>query len=241
MSWLGIPYPLSETKFLDSGILSVSRVPEIFVNTGFGWDNVVGTILAAFVGALIPALIAFYSIRKNDVYSERLRKQQKEDLEATINTQLKVSTLSFNAQVLSNNRQGWINNVRDLTSDFVSLCEDFISSRYFYYKAFKQLDRFSAQDEATREYRDRTYEIKREIIKVKTNIELMLNPNELTSKAIFVAMNRIVSVINEDDFKHTLFRKDGNSWVEYNKTKLAFIKVMKRCLKTEWKRVKNGE
>lgn len=55
MSWLGIPYPLSETRFLDSGILSVSKVPEISVNTGFGWDNVVGTILAAFVGALIPA------------------------------------------------------------------------------------------------------------------------------------------------------------------------------------------
>lgn len=241
MSWLGIPYPLSETTFLDSGILSVSKVPEISVNTGFGWDNVVGTILAAFVGALIPALIAFYSIRKNDLYSEKQRQQQKEDLEASINTQLEVSSLSFNAQVLSNNRQGWINNLRNLTAEFVSLCEDFISSRYFFHKAYRKLDRFSAHDEVTREYRDRTYEIKRQIIKTKTNIELMLNPNELTSKSIFVAMNRIVSVINEDDFKHTLFKKHGESWETYDKTKFAFIKVMKRCLKTEWKRVKNGE
>lgn len=241
MSWLGIPYPLSQTTFLDSGILSVSKVPEISVNTGFGWDNVVGTILAAFVGALIPALIAFYSIRKNDVYSEKQRKQQKEDLDATINTQLKVSSLSFKAQVLSNNRQGWINNVRDLTSEFVSLCEDFISSRYFYYEAYNNRVRKGGHDEVSREYRDRTYEIKRQIIKTKTNIELMLNPNELTSKAIFVAMNRIVSVINEDDLKHTLFEKHGDSWNKYDKTKLAFIKVMKRCLKAEWKRVKNGE
>jgi hypothetical protein len=36
MTWLGIPFPSSNSNFLDSGILTLGKLPTIVVDSGFG-------------------------------------------------------------------------------------------------------------------------------------------------------------------------------------------------------------
>lgn len=131
MAWQGIPFPSFFSSTLDAG-LTVTKIPELIVNTGFGWDNVAGSVTAAFIGAALPTAIAWYTIKKNDDNAAVDRQHQQADLEAARKTQLQMSQLAFNAQVLSANRQQWINHLRDNCAEFIKYAEKNKNLRRFY-------------------------------------------------------------------------------------------------------------
>ena len=44
MAWQGIPYPSFISNTIDAG-LTVTKIPEIIVDTGIGWDTILGLYL----------------------------------------------------------------------------------------------------------------------------------------------------------------------------------------------------
>lgn len=119
MTWQGIPF-LYDPNTISYG-LSVSKIPEIAVHTssGFAWETIIASVLGAIIASAIPATIAWWSINKNIKTLEEDRQKQQISFDADRNAQLDIASKNLNAQVLSNNRQQWINNLRDSISDYL--------------------------------------------------------------------------------------------------------------------------
>lgn len=239
MAWQGIPFPLFVTNTLDAG-LTVTKIPELIVNTGFGWDNVAGSVTAAFIGAALPTAIAWYTIKKNDDNAALDRQNQQSDLEATRETQLQMSQLAFNAQVLSANRQQWINNLRDNCAEFVKFAEQHKHLRRFYAAEKKGINWGNGTEQQAAIYFDGFLDAGYRMSEMATKIELMLNPTEITSRAILHCLRSIIEMFEKEQID--MFFVDGSEVKkEYGNLIKSFVKVTQRCLKNEWKRVKSGK
>lgn len=74
---------------------------------------------------------------------------------------------------------------------------------------------------------------------IATKIELMLNPTEITSRAILYCVRSITEML-EDEVIEMFYVERSEVRMNYEKLTKSFIKVTQRCLKNEWKRVKSG-
>jgi hypothetical protein len=74
---------------------------------------------------LFPSLIAIFigglAFSATLITSKRQLKSNKESLERQINSSLEIAKLDFRKNVLSDNRQSWINELRELISELISL------------------------------------------------------------------------------------------------------------------------
>lgn len=136
-------------------------------------------------------------------------------------------------EVLSKNRQEWINDLRKKVSEFTSLTE-------------------KASLDITRKKMTTKYDIndQQEIIEIIFNLMiirdyliLLLNPNEENSKLIYANIRNILALIqafNNMDRQSLLegvaYRYAQNILVEIEK----LTKNTQLVLKTEWERVKKG-
>ncbi|EMW0953270.1 TPA: hypothetical protein R6W42_000805 [Citrobacter freundii] len=239
MAWQGIPFPSFLTNTLDAG-LTVTKIPEIVVNTGFGWDNVTGSVIAALVGASLPTAIAWYTIKKNDDSAALDRANQVSDLRESRQTQLELAQLAFNAQVLSTNRQQWINALRDNCAEFIKVTEKHKNLRRFYVAEKKGISWRNGTEEQAAIYFERFLEAGYQMSEIATKIELMVNPSEITSRAILFCLKSIIGLFEKE--KIEMFFSDGSEVKkEYEKLTSSLVKVTQRCLKNEWKRVKSGK
>ncbi|WP_312277250.1 hypothetical protein [Kosakonia cowanii] len=59
MSWMGIPFNCFNNLCSENNALSISKLPKIIVESGFGWDSVLGALIAG----TIPAWIAWRAIK----------------------------------------------------------------------------------------------------------------------------------------------------------------------------------
>lgn len=233
MAWQGIPYP---PFTVDAG-LAVTKIPELVVNTGFGWDTVAGSVVAAFIGAALPTGVAFYTLWRNDRNAAQERANQLADLTKTRETQVELAEMAFNSQVLSSNRQQWINTLRGYISTFISILGNEISLKYLYSIQQKSENKEKGNHIETLQL---SLENKKTINELTAHIELMLNPRELTSKALLQCLREIKKLVYDED-PHMFYQKDSEVNKMYVKKKKSLIRVSQRCLKSEWKRVKSGK
>ncbi|WP_338301858.1 hypothetical protein [Escherichia coli] len=239
MAWQGIPFPSFVTNTLDAG-LTVTKIPELIVNTGFGWDNVAGSVTAAFIGAALPTAIAWYTIKKNDDNAAIDRKNQQSDFEATRETQLQISKLAFSAQVLSANRQQWINNLRDNCAEFIKFAEQHKNLKRFYAAEMNGISWKNGTKQQADVYFDSYHESSYSMSEVATKIELMLNPTEKTSIAIMLSLRSIMKMFEKEKIE-MFFIEDSEVKKEYDNLIKELVKQTQCCLKKEWERVKSGK
>ncbi|EMU6896031.1 hypothetical protein ACI2J7_10015 [Serratia bockelmannii] len=235
MSWQGVPFNFVNSESAGSIFLTLSKLPVISVDTGFGWDN----FFSALIGGFFPALIALLTIRHNNRASDQQRTQQTIELAETRKTQLKISEQSFNAQVLSANRQNWIINLRDSAADFTTQCNSHIYYRRLYAAESEVAVWDSGKQQQVNIYLDRILTTGANLAAAQTKIRLMLNPNEITSGAIIHTMREMMEVAqftSTKDMPSRLF-ENPSEYIDFEEKFLAFVQ---RCLKAEWKRVKSG-
>ncbi|BEN39450.1 hypothetical protein PTR23_03305 [Serratia nevei] len=235
MNWQGVPFNFFSDNTIDNVFLTLSKLPVISIDTGFSWDNFV----SALIGGLIPAGIALYTIANNNNSSELQRKEQIKDLKQARKTQLKISERSFNAQVLSANRQNWINNLRDLTADFTKLCSSHMYYRKLYVAEQEGINWSMGDHKQADIYLSKIVSSGEDVIAALTRVRLMLNPNEITSSAIIKAMMEMITIARKTSTKN-MPKELFEAPPEYYSYEKRYLAVVQRCLKTEWKRVKSG-
>lgn len=240
MTWPGIPFPLDGSSTTNNVLLTLSKLSEIKLESGFGWDNFSGTVLGAVVGAAIPAAIAFYTIRQNNKAGEEQRAQQALDLDNARKTQLKIAEKSFSAQVLSTNRQNWINDLRQMLIDISSLCESHVFYRRAHIEEVKGMRWNNGTQEKVDFYFESRLKTDTEIRQKYFKIRLMLNNSELTSKAIIMLTEKLIHCATKKDLQlmPDLIDETDPELVELIE---RLLKVSQRCLKAEWDRVKAGK
>lgn len=250
MTWQGIPYPLSNV--LESSYLTVSKIPTVIVDTGFAWDSVLG----AFIAGLIPAYIAWYTIKKNISAMKEDRAHQQDSFDKDRAAQLDIATKNLNAQVLSNNRQQWINNLRDLISEYMALTaellpvqHDFIVNKK-YFDDISDLQRESyvtgrnVPPSVEEKFNDARNLLSNSINRLNSNrvkeellaskIKLMMNPNEQWYNDLTMMFSDVVICYNSlKDIKDFSSRLEEMSGISER-----ILKTSQKILKYEWERVK---
>ncbi|EMJ3157193.1 hypothetical protein AAEY46_004263 [Yersinia enterocolitica] len=260
MEWRGIPFPETVERIVTNTSLAIDKIPKVYIDTGDNTWSVTATMIATILGSLIagsiPAAIAWRTIKKNQESVEKDRAAQQASFDKDREAQLLIATRSFNAQVLSTNRQAWINELRDIITEFISSVDPYITS----YKdhivasdAYKECKKIYEKEviktnilvEGLNEFRNK-YESSRierqeqdkAINKLITRTSLMLNPKEDLYTKILVVMNEIYILPKKnkiaDDYASVEFYTTVFDKSEY------LIKQVQQCLKEEWEKVKVG-
>lgn len=184
MTWLGIPFPLGNSNFLDSGILTLGKLPTVVVDSGFGWDTVFASILGAIIGATIPAAISYYAISN----SAKTMKDDRDGHAEHAKEQLR-------AQLISSSRQAWINELRDSAAKYISVANKLNNLQILITNEFEKNDQ--KDDAYYREIRMEATNTKSDLTFLKAKIEMLLNPNEHESDAVIIALNDYAKISNE--------------------------------------------
>lgn len=261
MSWLGVPYPFVSSNLYEAG-LTVTKLPEVMVNTGFSWDTVLGAVLGAVIGGAIPASIAWYSIKKNRESAELERTYQRDDFVQSREAQLQdialaresqiqdvtearlhqteLAKMALNAQVLSANRQQWINSLREHCANFVSLSEMLKYAVKMSLDEIKNVNSGRVSDALLNAIIQKTLDYNSQLITTSASIDLMLNPSELTSRAMIYCKRKIIDIVDGKEQLDELFKPGSQLKSDYEYYLKVFIRASQRCLKNEWRRVKAG-
>lgn len=232
MAWQGTPFNF-HVNAVNETLLNVGKLPTVLVDSGFGWDTLLGSIVA---GA-IPAFIAWYTIKKNISALQNDRLRQQETFDRDRNAQLDIAAKNLNAQVLSANRQQWINLLRANLSKFISLSASAIQNKVTWYIHIENIPIRSGVETQGREFLNNFFNEKHQMVGLSAEIQLMLNPKEDDSKRIMECINNINSLMDDEDI--VMFYSYGNSAKEkYDDYTKVLIEVSQKCLKSEWDRVK---
>jgi len=228
MAWPGVPHPFLSGDYLDYGFLNVTKIPTIVVDSGFAWDSVLG----AFIAGLIPAYIAWYTIKKNISAMKEDRLHQQESFDKDRNAQLEIATKNIKAQVISANRQQWINNLRESTADYLSAVHSLRKSRTI----ARHCVALSKKDgtDFLMVHRDAINSMTsdaRIVENLKYKIMLLVNPAEPEA----IEITRILQEISSNTGS---FQKKPNKQKLYALSK-DLIAITQVYLKNEWVRVKD--
>lgn len=136
-----------------------------------------------------------------------------------IRTQLETVNKTLKAEVRSANRQSWINDLRNTISDFISLVYT-----------------FSLQNEETEHTEQKI--IFRELMMLKSKIELMLNPGKKDQKEIIDLINKITSNLAE---KPKTEEEKKNFLSDFIDSLTDLSSKSQKLFSLHWKKVKNIE
>ena len=206
------------------------------------WAAFFGAILGSAITASISVYLANKAI-KNDIAN----------LDKVINTRIGV-------EVLSKNRQKWINNLRKQIASFVSQVNSSMADIPKKYAVIKMEilkrqgkaddERYQLDSDGLKEFISFTQDIILNLNCLLINVELMLNPNEENNKKVINLMTDIYLSVSDlyccflpsnlqpKDFDKNLTPKKICLSINNNCKELKEIVV--KILKTEWERVKKG-
>ena len=159
-------------------------------------------LLAVFFGPIMSYFAAKLTLRS-----------QLTAISQQISTQTVIAERTIKSQVISANRQQWINTLRDTISEFVSLVWMFSAALVTTEKPFPEFQRLT---------------------QVRTKISLLLNPTEEDHKQLEDLLSKSIQQIAEEVKKG----KVGEGFFDLRD---QITVISQKILKREWERVKSIE
>jgi len=280
MNWQGIPFKFL-TEQTESLNLAVQALPDLVLKSDPDYTAAFITGLVSLIAGLIPAGIAIYTFSKNTklikqerVEQQRFLKEEREEqqkflkeeratqaasMEADRATQKEIAEKNFNMQVLSANRQAWINRVRELLAEYMSIAPDFLTAQFEF---INSRNHFEAQckkktlvfngivdqtsKDAYAEARDRLgnsisklNETRQKEKLLTSTIQLMLNPQEKWYRKLTTIFMEVRVIYNSlTTLEQKVYLEKINALSDEVEKCLA---CSQELLKYEWERVKKGE
>lgn len=280
MSWQGIPFKFLSADPVDTVNLALQSIPRIIVDSPTDYTSPIVTGIVSLIAGIIPACIAIWTFKRNShntklereaqevfLINERAEQQRflKEERLSQINstekdreTQLVIAKQNFDMQVLSANRQAWINLLRDLIAEYVAISPELLSKKHdqlnkekYYneiakiYTSCSTVEEFQnikpAHDHASAEITKSIDEFTNLNVrerKLIAKLNMMINPNE----EFYADLN--------NQFKKVKLEYLGLKDIDLDNYTLAHVRlntcldviinISQRMLKNEWDRVKQG-
>ncbi|VEJ54666.1 Uncharacterised protein [Pragia fontium] len=252
--------PLEQGENYISQVLHVTELPEMAVqlSSGFSWE----TILASLIAGCIPAFISYQAIKNTSKNINMTIDSQNKNLVETINSQENIAAKSMKVEVLSKNRQSWINELRDNSAKYLSLVIKVALIRSGIsinsYKHDELLEQFELIKSNSAHPESEQYicaekgldgflkAIERDQAQIRINqselslvvykIRLLLNPSEEISQKIIYNMMSTVKELGAVTLKN---EKEGVNYIsKIEMVSEDFTALIQLCLKDEWERVK---
>ncbi len=170
----------------------------------------IGLALVEVGKVILPALVAWIVGRQTIAIGRRQLEVASENARNQVAATVEAAKLGYRAQVLSANRQTWINDLRNICSETVGIMR-------------------GGQD-ARRSGEDMPLAKFEHYLQNKAKLELMLNPDEQESKEFLAALQKCEDLINTSP---KLDEVIDAAFAAINRT-CGVI------LKNEWERVKAG-
>ncbi|MGF6193172.1 hypothetical protein [Serratia sp. 2723] len=280
MTWQGIPYKLISNEAAETVNLALRSIPTIVIDSPPDYTSPIITAVVSVIAGAIPACIAIWTFKRNsrNTKSEREAQQRfltqeraeqqlflKEERAAQIastekdrEAQLAIAKQNFNMQVLSVNRQAWINNLRDLLAEYSAMAPNLLNAKFNYLNAkqtysstLKQgtdnpanysLDSYKKiLDRRSAEFVESVNDF--EAVKLKgsllvAKIKMMLSPKEkwyMALSAEFREIDIIYNSFEELDMSVYPSKLEG-----MHKCLSSILEISQDLLKYEWGRVKKG-
>ncbi|MGG4731503.1 hypothetical protein [Leclercia adecarboxylata] len=266
MAWQGIPFKLlvESTGTID---LAVSALPNLVLKSDPDYTTAFITGMVSLVAGLIPAGIAVFTFIKNTktIKDERIEQQlflkaereeqqkflaeeraaQVASMEADRKNHKEIADRNFNMEVLSSNRQAWINKLRDQLSDYLSFAPSLIHAQFDFILYKEQLEKINATGSTNDDIRKDFYNSLKVLnecrLKEKylaANIKLMLNPDEEWYGVIMMVFTEVSTIYNA---YQKLDLQDYQTRVINISSQLdILLSSSQKLLKFEWERVKQG-
>lgn len=279
MSWQGVPFRLLDAGNVEQLFLKLSSLPKLTIDTPTDYNQLALTVGATFLGGIIPALIAWrtFHVNAKNVKKERQEQQRflqserskqqifmmserayqfasmKEDREL----QMSISQKTINAQVISSNRQNWINELKLNVADYCALAFNYYDARADYLITNRKLDKTNEDIEQSSitdtilEMHNKVsieFNSKLEILKASQNkmdksaflILLSLNHEEQETQEIECLILSITQAINSLKVDYESGFVENAMEVHFAMIKLTdkIMEVVRIVLKREWIRVK---
>ncbi|MBG0637042.1 hypothetical protein I4P06_03330 [Enterobacter asburiae] len=240
MGWQGIPFLMKGDEVFYHAEIILNKLPKIVLEIpekGGGLE----AFLTALVAGVIPAYVAYRAMKSNTQLVTQQQIQQGEIADKTIK-----------AQVVAASMQTWINELRDLLSQYAADNRVCLKRHWDYYLTDTLFRQYQMTEENIRnevfleERRnaisklDDAYQAREEILSrihyVKNRVLLMLNHDEPECVALITMMKSIEAKpgeLKDDDFDK--FKVvSARLWVELD----AFIAASQKYLKREWETIK---
>ncbi len=280
MTWQGIPFKFISSEAVETVNLALQSMPKIVIDSPTDYTSPAITAVVSLIAGIIPAGIAMWTFNRNARNTKLEREEQqkfltqerakqelflKEERAAQIastekdrQTQLAIAKQNFNMQVLSVNRQAWINNLRDLLADYSSIAPELLSAKFNYlnkkgaydtvmHKLNESAGKISSDyyqnlfDHHSSELNDSidNFEaIKTRATLLVAKIQMMLSPQETWYAQLDREFNTVEVIYN------SFIMLDMNVYAskieELNKCLDSVLKISQGLLKYEWERVKQG-
>lgn len=280
MDWKGVPFLINQEKIEDTVRIALDSIPKIVIESPPDYTNAWITAGVSILAGLIPATIAIWSFKRNaeNMKTEREhqqnflredRKKQQDFLEADRNkqqesfeqdrkTQIEIAKTNFDMQVLSGNRQSWINSLRDVVAEYTVAAPSLIEAtnqfrmNSIHLKGIHKIieDHSSDDENLNAEQKlaihamelsiNKMNESNDKVTLLSSKILMMLNPKEDEYQQFYDLFDR-VRKMNSDLVKpekgNELF---GRHFSETVVLMRALVKLTQQILKREWERVKQG-
>lgn len=282
MDWQGIPFLLHQEKIEDTVRVALNSIPKIVIESPTDYTNAWITAGVSILAGLIPATIAIWTFKRNaeNMRAEREhqqnflredRKKQQEFLESDRNkqqesfeqdrkTQIEIAKTNFDMQVLSGNRQSWINSLRDVVAEYTVAAPSLIEATNQFrmnsihlkgiHKIIQDHSSGFENEDLKAEQKQATHAVELSIKKMNecndkvtllsSKILMMLNPKEDEYQKFYDLFDRIRKMNSElvkPEKGNELFGKHFSETVILMRN---LVKLTQQILKTEWERVKQG-
>ena len=170
----------------------------------------IGAAVVESSKVVLPALVAWIVGRQTVAVARRQLEVAAANAERQVAATVEAAKLGYRAQVLSANRQAWINDLRNVCSETVAIMrggQDALRN-----KTAVNLEKFERY------------------LECKTKLRLMLNPDEVESNDFLSAVQECEDLINKTPFDDTAIDAAFEAVSDSCGT----------ILKNEWERVKAG-
>lgn len=228
-------------------------------------DQGIAIVIGAIIGAVISGIIAYFTSKANLKAVERTAN-------ATIEAQSKISRADIErtgqeikakigVEVLSKNRQEWINDLRKQIALFVSQANSsivdiakkhvFIEREILKRQGKADNEKYELDNDGSKEFMAFAQNITLNLKCLQIYVELMLNPNEENNKKVIDLMIDIQNFISDfyccflsdnkklENLDKKLKQQEISLSIQNYSTEL--VNEVIKILKIEWERVKKGE
>eukprot|EP01132_Coremiostelium_polycephalum_P012454 gene12454-15210_t len=100
---------------IETTMMSISRIPDLVINSGPDWVSLGGTLLTA-LAVIVGAVVTNKNFKHTVARQEAVSKSSSEEL-----------ILQSKAETLAKNRQDWINSLRSSVSSFIASATELYS------------------------------------------------------------------------------------------------------------------
>lgn len=271
MAWQGIPFLLNNEKIEDTVRVALNSIPKIVIESPPDYTNAWITAGVSILAGLIPATIAVWTFKRNAENMKKEREHQQEFLrddrqkqqdsfEQDRKIQIEIAKTNFNMQVLSGNRQEWINSLREVVSEYASLAPRVVDMCCSYkiqkdcVNAFiKQVEvnhPYSVTDEFKLKFKDEKLELYSRSEKLNSlggrasflqeKIKMMLNPKESEYREVirlFTVLSKSKALLSTADDALEVYNIEYKNILD---SISSLTTIMQAIFKREWERVKSG-